>query len=105
MDANLLIAQMKFREGLSQTFFAFLMYKAQIVESPTDMQQQRISYMNLGVGNPFKVCYDIIFDITYVVLPQKVKFEVMKSWSFDVMFGEEFLLTYQTHCREKKSLF
>lgn len=58
--------------------------------------------MNLGVGNPFKVCYDIIFDITYVVLPQKVKFEVMKSWSFDVMFGEEFLLTYQTHCREKK---
>lgn len=73
------------------------------MESPTDMQQQRISYMNLGVGNPFKVCYDVIFDITYVVLPQKVKFEVMKSWSFDVMFGEEFLLTYQTHCREKKA--
>lgn len=76
-----------------------------MVEPPTDIQQQRVSDMQLGVGNLFRVWYHIIFDITCVFLLQKVKFEVMKSISLGVMFGEEFLLKYQTHYREKKSCF
>lgn len=61
--------------------------------------------MRLGVGNPFTICYYIIFDIIYNVLPQKVKFEVINSCFLGVMFVEKFLLTYQTHCRKKKGCF